>query len=240
MNFRDIGIIISTRPLKENSIIITLFTQQHGLYSGVVRKSPQKTDFVHQPGNLVDFFWQARLHEHIGSAKCELLKSYSGFLISNKSILYAFNSIISLIKLAFHERETHNNFFPILMEYLDRLIKGFDFKTYIELELAILAESGYGLQLTECAATGSCENLSYVSPKSGKAISKAAGLPYKDKLLLLPAFFTLPSSEITILQKKQAFTLTSYFFNRYFFHNLEQPEARKAFIEHITVIASEP
>lgn len=233
MNFRDEGIIIHTKTLKENSAIITLFTKNHGLYSGVIRKPAKKVDSTHLEGNLVDFFWQARLHEHIGTAKCELLKSYSGILFTNKAKLYAFNSIVSLIKLAFHERELHNNFFSKFQTYLDQLLQRFDFREYILLELAILAEAGYGLQLDSCAITGDRKNLTYVSPKSGKAVSKDIGLPYKNKLLPFPEFLKSPLTEITNIHKKQAFALTTYFFNRYFFHNLQQPEARSAFITQI-------
>ncbi len=239
MHFRDTGIIISSRPLKEGALIVTLFTQNHGLYSGVVRRPIKKADTTHQVGNVVDFFWQARLDEHIGLAKCELVKAYSGLIISNKARLYIFNSIISLIKLAFHEREPHNNFFLILEGYVLKLIKltkltTSELKDYIEFELAILAEAGYGLQLHECGATGSTENLQYVSPRSGKAICYEAGLPYKDKLLALPQFLNSEDIQPTLLQKQQAFALTSYFINRYFLHDKAQPAARAALIEYIS------
>ena len=231
MNFRDVGIIIRKAVLKENTSIILAFTKNHGLYSGVVRESSKKTGSIHQEGNIVDFFWQARLHEHIGMLKCELIRSYNGLLITNKIKLYAFNSVISLIKLSFHEREPHNNFFPILKEYLEKLSREFDFQDYIKLELAILNEAGYRLELDNCVVTGTTENLCYLSPKSGKALCASAGLPYLDKLLQLPRFLTSEVDEISPIEKKQAIDLTSYFFNRYLFNNNQQPEARKRFIE---------
>ncbi|WP_341756941.1 MULTISPECIES: DNA repair protein RecO [unclassified Candidatus Tisiphia] len=236
MNFKDIGIIIAKKPLKENSSIITVFTENYGLYSGVIRETSRKSGSINQQGNIVDFFWQARLHEHIGMAKCELIKSYAGLLITNKIKLYAFNSIISLIKIAFHERENHNNFFPIFVKYLSSLANNFTFEEYVRLELAILQESGYGLELDKCALTGSQENLKYVSPKSGKAVCLSAGLAYQDRLLILPQFLTATKCEITNNDKKHAFELTSYFFNRYFFDK-QQPlyaqnsQARDSFIE---------
>lgn len=75
MNFKDIGIIIAKKPLKENTAIITVFTENHGLYSGVIRETSKKFGSVNQQSNIVDFLWQARLHEHLGMAKCELIKS---------------------------------------------------------------------------------------------------------------------------------------------------------------------
>ncbi|MFY9590055.1 DNA repair protein RecO [Rickettsia endosymbiont of Halotydeus destructor] len=237
MNFKDIGIVIAKKPLKENSFILTVFTKNHGLYSGFTKESSKKTKAIYQEGNIIDFFWQARLHEHIGIARGELIKAYSGLILSNKSKLYAFNSVISLIKLAFHERESHPNFFTFLLEYLSKLTKDFCFNNYINFELAMLAEAGYELALDRCAVSEVASNLSYVSPKSGRALCEKIGLPYHDKLLILPKFLTSNAKnitkEITLAEKKQALTLTTYFFSRYFFYNNQQPYARQAFIEYI-------
>ncbi|CEO17800.1 DNA repair protein RecO [Rickettsia monacensis] len=233
MNIKDIGVIIAKKPLKENTFIITVFTKNHGLYSGVVKESSKKSKFIYQEGNIVDFLWQARLHEHIGMAKCELIKSYTGYFIINKAKLYAFNSVISLIKELFHEREEHSNFFSFLINYLDNLSKNFCFRDYINFELALLAETGYKLDLTKCGVSHVTTDLTYVSPKSGRALSYKVGKPYKDKLLILPRFLLSENSEITLEEKKQAITLTNYFFNRYLFHNNRQAEARQAFMEYI-------
>jgi len=238
MNFQDIGIIIAKKPLKESLQLITVFTKTHGLYSGVRRSGSRKISTFYNEGNLVDFSWTARLHEHIGSVKCELIKSYSGTLITDKTRLYAFNSIVDLLKLAFHEREPHNNFFPEFEEYLQKSAQAFSIYDYIKLELAILGESGYELQLDRCAVTGNTQDLYYVSPRSGKVVSKQAGEPYIDKLLRLPAFLTCNSeNKLSFEEIRQAFDLTGYFFNRYFFHNHQQPKARQAFMEHILSIS---
>jgi DNA repair protein RecO (recombination protein O) len=233
MNFRDVGIIITKKPLQENIFIISIFTENHGLYSAIIRES-KKQGSIYQEGNLVDFFWRARLHEHVGSAKCELIKSYNSSLILDKTKLYAFNSIIALIKSAFHERELHNNFFATFNSYLKSLACNFIFKDYIKLELEILAEAGYKLELSSCAVTGTSKDLCYVSPKSGKAISLKAGLPFANKLLSLPKFLIEHNGKITHFEVKQAFNLTSYFFNRYLFANHQQPYARRILIEYLS------
>lgn len=232
MNIKDIGVIIAKKPLKENTFIITVFTQNHGLYSGVIKESSKKSKSIYQEGNLVDFFWQARLHEHIGLARCELIKAYSGLILYDKTKLYAFNSIISLIKLSFQEREAHSVFFAFLLEYINNLVQNFSFQDYISFELVMLAESGYELSLDKCAVSGKKQDLKYVSPKTGRALSQEIGEPYKDKLLALPKFLTSNSQIITLEEKKQAFILTSYFFNRYFFNNKDS-DARRAFIDYI-------
>lgn len=231
MNFRDRGIIIAKKSLKEKISIITLFTENHGLYSGALREANKKMGDSLVEGNLVDFFWSARLHEHLGNAKCELIRSYNQSIIANKTKLYAFNSIISLIKKAFHEREPHNNFFSKLIEFLQKIVHNFTFIDYIKLEIEILAEAGYTLQLDSCVASGSTEDLFYVSPKSGCAVSRKMGEPYAGKLLRLPEFMIKPTL-VTEEQKRQAFALTSYFFNRHILCGTELP-ARNTFIEHI-------
>ncbi|GAB4169247.1 MAG: DNA repair protein RecO [Rickettsiaceae bacterium] len=232
MNFTDQGIIISKKPLKERSYIITVFTRKHGIYSGVLQQYSKKSGDNLVEGNLIDFFWNARLHEHIGYAKAELVRSYNPHLLMNKTKLYAFNSITSLLKLAFCEREPHNNLFPALLAFLDSIKNGFSFHEYLKLELAILAEAGYKLQLDSCAVTGQANDLYYVSPKSGRAVSKEAGIEYADKLLKLPQ---LPSDEklLNVNIISDALKLTTYFINRYLLVDKAPPTARHYFTEHI-------
>ena len=232
MNFKDRGIILSKSPLKEKSSIVTIFTEKHGIYSGVLTQYSKKSGDNLVEGNLVDFFWIARLHEHLGSAKAELIKSYSAYLMIDKTKLYAFNSIVSILKASFCEREPHNNLFPKLIEFMDRLKRKFVFDEYIKFELEILKESGYQLRLDSCAATGSNEDLIYVSPKSGQAVSKNAGIPYADKLLALPQFL-VNNGSLDAASINNAFKLTSYFFERYILIDKPNPPPRVSFIELI-------
>ena len=232
MNFHDQGIIISKRPFKERSSIVTIFTRQHGIYSGVLRQYNKKTGDNLTEGNLVDFFWNARLHEHIGTAKAELIKSYNSQIMMSQTKLYAFNSIVSLLKMAFCEREPHNNLFPSLLAFMESLKQAFSFAKYVKLELAILEESGYKLQLDKCAVNGSRQNLQYVSPKSGRAVSSQAGADYATKLLKLPGFL-IENTEINKEAIYDSFLLTSYFFERYIFLNKPPPAARLCFMEHL-------
>ena len=233
MNFRDQGIIIAKNYFKENTYVVTLFTEKHGLYSGVIKQYGKKNGDVLAESNLVDFFWGARLHEHLGSAKCELIKSYSSFIIQNKTKLYAFNSIVSVIKKAFCEREPHNKFFPKFLNYLDQQKndQNFSFTDYIKLEIDLLAETGYQLVLDRCVVTGEINDLYYVSPKSGQAVCKKLGEEYANKLLVLPQFL-LNSMQPNSEEKKQALQLTSYFLNRYILHDSALKD-RQNFIEHL-------
>lgn len=232
MNFKDRGIILSKKSLKEKDYIITVFTEKHGLYSGLLKQFSKKNGDGLIEGSLVDFMWSARLHEHLGSVKCELIKSYGSYILSSKANLYAFNSIVSIINKAFGEREPHNNFFPIFLNYIENIKNGFSFTDYINIELAVLAESGYQLILDKCASNGTQHDLFFISPKSGQAVSKAAGMPYQDKLLVMPEFLR-SNCQIDEKQKSEAIKLTSYFLNRYIFQNAAQPAARVKFIEYI-------
>lgn len=236
MNFTDQGIIINKKSLQESSYILSVFTKSHGIYSGVLTQYTKKMGDNLVPSNLVDFHWNARLHEHLGYAKADLIKSYNSYLMINKTKLYAFNSITSLLQLAFCEREPHNNLFPILLDFLDSMKYEFSFEKYFKLELAILAESGYSLQLDSCAVTGACDNLHYISPKSGRAVSKSVGAPYADKLLLLPKFVAnnINQDPQTI---QSALKLTTYFFNRYILLDKPLPLARQYFFEHMFKIS---
>jgi DNA repair protein RecO (recombination protein O) len=230
MNFRDRGIILSKTCFQENSYILTVFTENHGIYSGVLKQYNKRQGDNLIEGNLIDFFWSARLHEHLGVVKAELIKSYNMYLMSNRFRLYAFNSIVSILKLSFCEREPHNNLFPKLTNFMENLKASLTFREYIKFELDILKESGYQLELNSCAATGSNQDLTYVSPKSGKAVSSSAGKPYSDKLLKLPQFL-ITDDKIDKESVNEAFKLTSYFFERYIFANKPSPEARSIFFE---------
>lgn len=233
MNFRDRGIVITKKKLKENMVIITVFTKEHGVYSGSMRQatSAKRSNIVLE-GDVVDFFWSARLEDHLGSAKCELVQSNNIHIMSSQTKLYAFNAIASTILSAFHERESHNNFFEALQNFISGLSSTFLIEHYLKLELAILAESGYKLDFSKCVASGTDKDLHYVSPRSGKAVSKELGYPFSEHLLKLPKFLVY-NVPINKEQIKQAFILTSYFFEKYIFHNHEMPKARCKFIDFI-------
>lgn len=113
MNSKDVGIKISKKPLKENMAIITVFTENHGLYSCVISGSSNQFGSINQQKVILLIFWQARLHEHLGMSKCELIESYAGLLITNKIKLYAFNSItvLALLRLHFMKMKLTINFY---------------------------------------------------------------------------------------------------------------------------------
>ena len=231
MQIKDIGIIISKRPLQEKSGIITVFTKKHGIYSGFVRNIFGKESITYQLGNMVDVLWNARLNEHIGTMKCELVSSSSHFMYNTKN-LYALNSLFSMVSISFEERVPHETFFAILHKYLSDNPKKFSFMEYAHLENSILREVGYGLDLDTCVVTGQSHDLSYVSPKSGRAVSLSAGEQYKDKLLKLPQCFLLKTEPTELVEVEQISKTLIYFFQRYVCGKHE-PETRKIFMRYV-------
>lgn len=233
------AIIISKRLLEENSAIITLFSQENGIYSGVVSKLQSKsgTD-IHQIGNLVDFHWNARLSAHIGILRCELVKSYSSKLMQNKHKLYSLNSLLSVISSSLKPHENYPLLFDETISYIENLILGqFSFLDYIKLELFILSQVGYSLDISRCCSSGALEDLVYVSPKSGRAVSRIEGEPYASKLLPLPSFLTQEHEPEMVEEIRKAFDLTGYFFKRYIFKDGSEPIYREMLADSCVVSA---
>lgn len=230
MQFKDQGIILTKKPLKEKDSIIEIFSQNHGLYAGVLKQYSKKNGDNLMPGNLVTFTWYSRLEEHLGTIKAENIKSHAASLMLNKIKLHAFHSIISLIKISFHEREKHDRFFLNFMNFMNELGQGFCFRNYLNFELDILKEAGYQLNLERCVVTNECEDLIFVSPKSGQAVSGKAGADYATKLLKLPKFLT-QQTKLDLKQLKQSLALTTYFFEKYMLINKPMPLAREIFMQ---------
>ncbi|KJV55505.1 DNA repair protein RecO [Orientia chuto str. Dubai] len=232
MNIRDKAIILKKRNIKESLAIITVLTQSYGIFSGIIKNTHSKRNIItYQVGNIVNFYWNARLDEHLGIINCELIKSYSHLIMSNKYNLFYIQSLIELTLYSFKERESHVNLFKEWLTNLES-INDINIKNYINFELLILKEAGYSLNLNRCGVTNSTKNLIYVSPKSGQAISAAIGEAYKHKLLLLPQFLINCNCKPESTHEIQAaFNLTAYFFNKYILIRKKLPVARELLLK---------
>jgi DNA repair protein RecO (recombination protein O) len=187
MKFSDQGIIISQKNYSENSTILKIFSQNYGLCKGFVKK---KSTAIFQVGNLISFEWRSRIEDALGSFyRVDLIKSYSSKIIFDALKLNCVNSLFTIIN-SFLERENHLELFTKLMDFLENLEseKEIFLPNFIKLELEILKRLGYALDLSLCVLTNSRENLTFVSPKSGRAVCENAAKPYKSKLLALPLF----------------------------------------------------
>ncbi len=208
-------------------MVVRVLSHHHGVYAGVVKGAHSKTNRgLYQPGNILTVTWQARLAEHIGMIKAEMVEPVAALVMQDAMKLAALTSACTLIETAMPERHPYPVLYKHLRIFLHHLLHADDWQeNYAKLELAILAESGFGLDLTECAATGRTDDLIYVSPKSGRAVCRDAGEPYKDKLLPLPDF--LLHGSITPLQKDEeilaGLRLSGYFLE----HWLAEPHGKK-------------
>jgi len=189
MDWRDTGFVLTVRRHGENGLVAELLTETYGRRAGLVRggQSPKRRALL-QPGNLVAVTWRGRLPEHLGAFEIELLRPHAADFIDDPDRLAALSAAAALVALALPEHEPHGDIY----QDLGRLIAALDSTdwaaSYVAWECTLLAALGFGLDLTACAATGVNDDLAYVSPRSGRAVSRSAGAPYHDKLLPLPGF----------------------------------------------------
>ncbi len=232
MDWQDNGIILSVRKHGETSAIVNVLTRTHGRHAGLVRGGGGKRmSGILQPGNKVQARWHARLPEHLGTYTVEPVTAYAASALSDARKLAALTSACALIEAALPERQAH----PAVLDGLEVLLTSLDDDTvwpviYVKWEIGLLAELGFGLDLAHCAATGTTEDLTYVSPRTGRAVSTAAAQPYKERLLPLPAFLLDSGADADIAGGLQ---LTGYFLENHVFQHrdADMPAARRRLAE---------
>ena len=188
MDWRDTGILLSSRRHGENAMIIEVFTPEHGRHAGVVRGgASRKVAPILQPGAQLDLTWRARLEDHLGSFTVELQRSRAAMAMGDRLALAGMNAVLALLAFALPEREAHPSLYETSQTLLDLLDQPDLWPlAYLRWESALLEEMGYALDLTCCAVTGATEGLAYVSPKSGRAVSAGGAGSWADRLLPLP------------------------------------------------------
>lgn len=239
MEWTDEGIVLSTKLHGENNVVLEVLTKEHGRHSGLVRGGRSKKNRpILQIGNQVSLIWKARLAEHLGFYTVELDKSPVGYLMDDRAALSGINSLCTLAHLL-PERDPYPGLYKaslLITQYIEN--KEIWPLLLVRWEMELLNELGFGLDLSSCAATGTTDQLIYVSPKSGKAVSEAAGEPYKDKLLKLPNILSgYELQDSNPQQLKEAFTLTGYFLEKYILMPRDQhlPEVRKRMLDYLQI-----
>jgi DNA repair protein RecO (recombination protein O) len=237
MDWTDEGIIIGTRRHGETSLIVELMTPGHGRHLGLVRGGRSRAQRpVLQTGNSVHASWRARLDEHLGNYAIEPAVFRAARLMETPAGLYGLQTLAALVRLL-PERDPHPQIYAALVAMVDCLddpmLAG---ALIVRFELRMLEELGFGLDLERCAATGTNDDLAYVSPKSGRAVSRSAGDPYRDRMLQLPAFLlAAPGARPVGPDLLEAFQLTGFFLARHVYEprGLPPPEARERFVRLI-------
>lgn len=240
MEWQDRGIVLGGRTYGETSVILELLTAEHGRHLGLVQGGrSRRLRPVLQPGNAVEATWRARIDHHMGAYRVEGLKLRAAGIMDSAVSLHAVNHLCGLARLL-PEREPQ----PILHAMLDAIADEIDDRDSLPLrmlqfELAFLSALGFGLDLTSCAATGSREDLLYVSPKTGRAVSAGVAGIYADRLLPLPPFLRPSGADAVITPEHlaAAFRLTDHFLLRDVFapRNVARSTARLAYLETLAI-----
>jgi len=217
MEWSDEGIVLSVRALGETSVVLSLLTRAYGRHSGLVRGGAgRRTRGMLQPGNRLAVRWRARLADHLGTMSCEPGRALAIGVLGDRGRLAAVAAACAVAETALPEREP----LPATFEALAGLIAAIETDAgwpaaYVRWELGLLTELGFGLDLGRCAATGTADDLAYVSPRSGRAVSAAAGAPWKDRLLALPAFLVDASATESGEAVATGLALTGHFLLRH-------------------------
>lgn len=188
MDWQDEGAILTMRPHGESAAIIEVFTKAHGRHAGVVRGgASRKLAATLQPGSQVQVAWRARLLDHLGAYAVEPVRARAG-LLADRRALAALNAVCALLRLCLPERAPHPVLYAASIALLDALEHADDWPPrYLRWEVLLLEELGFGLDLTTCAVTGDATDLAFVSPRTGRAVSRNAAGVWADRLMPLPA-----------------------------------------------------
>ena len=235
MEWSDDAVILALRRHGESSAIISLLTGARGRQSGLVRGARGRAarGFL-QPGSLIRATWRARLAEHLGTIAWEPVAPVSPDVLDDAARLAALAAVCAIADAALPEREPQDAVYAGLLALLGSLADDAVWPSaLVKWEAGLLQVLGYGLDLATCAATGTTGDLAYVSPRSGRAVSRAAGAPYRQRLLPLPAFLCTPGATGSRAEATGGLELTGYFLERNVFraHGRGLPPARQRLLE---------
>jgi DNA repair protein RecO (recombination protein O) len=236
MQWTGNGLIVGVRRHGEGGVIVEAMVEERGRCMGLVRggRSHKQAPAL-QAGNTVQLVWRARLDEHLGTFVVELLEARAARMIGDRARLYALQLLCDHFRLL-PERDPHDRLLGLALDIIDgegdpRVLGS----AVARFELILLDELGFGLDLESCAVTGRTTGLTHVSPKTGRAVTREAALPYVDRLLALPGF--LKTGSIGSADDiAEGFTLTGHFLERHVWgpRQIERPATRDGLIGLVT------
>jgi DNA repair protein RecO (recombination protein O) len=231
MKWTDQGIILSSRPYGENSRIVSLLTAQFGRHGGLIKVPKTRSRMSLEPGTFVEATWNARLSEHLGQWSLETTAAMGARLLTLPLALTALSSACSLTDQCLVERHPYPRLYDLLKQFIEDLVQSPNaLIPYVNYELDLLKDLGFGLDLSVCAATGQHHDLIYISPKTGRAVSREAGEPYKSQLLPLPQYWVDDSAVPDI---QTSLTVTGYFLTQHLTQHHGLPHIRDRLIQMI-------
>ncbi len=238
MQWTDQGIVVAVRAYGETSAILQLVTRDHGRHAGVVRGGKSRRfRGVLQPGNKVMATWRARLSDHLGAFTVEPLASRLAVLMTDAAAMDGLSAACAVAVSVLPEREPHASVF----DGLDMLVGSLEEKgvwpaLFVRWELGLLQELGFGLDFSACAVTGQANDLTHVSPRSGRAVCAEAAKPYEDKLMPLPPFLLQNRREsISNEDIERGLRITGHFLERWVLapHGGKLPPARGRLLDRL-------
>jgi DNA repair protein RecO (recombination protein O) len=236
------AIVLEARPYGEGDAIATVMTAEHGAHRGLARGGAARgRAAIWQPGNLVQVRWVARLSEQLGSFTGELVHPAAALAMDDAMALAMLSAVCAVAEGALPEREPHRRVFDGLLHLIAHIANGE--AMLIELirwETLLLADLGYGLDLSACAVTGETTGLAFVSPKTGRAVTAAGAGVWSSRLLPLPAFL-VGGNDATPADWRDGLRLTGHFLERDAFghHHRPLPLARQMLYDRVAALAAE-
>ncbi|MDH3663537.1 MAG: DNA repair protein RecO [Alphaproteobacteria bacterium] len=244
MQWEDEAILLSARRHGEGALVLQVFTPEHGRHGGLVRGgASRKNKSTFQIGNRLAVTWRARLPDQLGSITAELVAPNAALVLDDPARLGALTSACALIEQALPDRDPHPDLYNLLRQLIDTLTtSGVWALDYVRFELGLLADLGFGLDLSTCAVTGSGSDadLVYVSPRTGRAVSRAGAGEYADRLLPLPGFLLAEDRPAEVNEVLAGLKLAGYFLERHLFAALDRPvpEARQALVDRFSRVGT--
>jgi len=243
MDFTDDAIVLSARRHGEANLVLSALTREHGRHLGLVKGGASRRQRpLLEIGNLLKVTWRARLEEQLGNFTVEPVGAVAATLLDDPLRLAALSAACAVADIVLPEREPHEDVYRATAALIDAISAATDWPAaYVRWELALLAALGFGLDLSKCAATGETADLVYVSPKTGRAVSRAAGQGYHDRLLPLPLFLIDAAATPDTADLLAGLRLTGYFLDRHVLHGPQAKgsatdrrlEARGRFLERL-------
>lgn len=237
IEWRDEAIVLRAQPHAETSVILETFTPARGRHAGVVRGGvSRKFAPLLQPGAQLSVTWKARLESHLGSFTVEPIRSRAAIAMNDRLALAGLNAVCGLLAAVLPEREAHLPLYQRSVALLDLLGQSDVWPlAYLRWEQALLEEMGFGMDLSACAVRGVNEDLAFVSPKSGRAVSREAAGEWANRLLPLPPVLAGKgdASETEIVK---ALATTGFFIEKRLMRSLGDravPAARQRLIDMI-------
>ncbi|MGF1551294.1 MAG: DNA repair protein RecO [Paracoccaceae bacterium] len=238
MDWRDEGLLLASRPHGESAAIIDVLTLAHGRYRGVVHGGQsRKLGPTLQPGTQLALEWRARLEDHLGTYRVEPVRARAGAIMADRLALAAFNSMAALIVDLVPEREADADLHGVTIECAEALAtrpEGW-IGVYVAWEIRFLSILGFGLDLSRCAVTGARHDLAFVSPRTGRAVSREAGRPWANRLLPL-APFLVGEGPANLAGLRTALAMTGHFLAERVCPAMERdglPETRHRLVERL-------